>query len=271
MTVVCCDLDGVIWRGEEAIPGSARAVADLRAAGLPVTFLTNNSSATLSDYVAKLGRMGIDADPADIGSSAQAAALLLADTVPAGSRVLVCAGAGVREALAANGFEPVDAEPADAVVVGWHREFDFERLTRAADVARRGAPFVATNTDSTYPVPGGFVPGAGALVAAVETAASATAVVAGKPEAPTVALVRRRWGRAGVIVGDRPSTDGALARALEWPFALVLTGVAGSPGGEPVPDPAPPFVAADLAALAPALARALVRADAISVEADPLP
>ena len=145
MTVVCCDLDGVIWRGEEAIPGSARAVAELRAAGLLVTFLTNNSSATLADYVSKLGRMGIDAEPDVIGTSAQAAALLLADTVPAGSRVLVCAGAGVREALTGQGFEPVDDGPADAVVVGWHREFDFERLTRAADVARRGAPFVATN------------------------------------------------------------------------------------------------------------------------------
>lgn len=271
MTVVCCDLDGVIWRGEEAIPGSARAVADLRAAGLRVTFLTNNSSATVADYVAKLGRVGIDADPDVIGTSAQAAALLLADTLPAGSRVLVCAGAGVGEALVANGFEPVDDGAADAVVVGWHREFDFERLTRAADVARSGARFVATNADSTYPVPGGFVPGAGALLAAVQTASGATAEIAGKPEPPTVALVRRRWGPRGVVVGDRPSTDGALARALDWPFALVLSGVAGSVGGEPVPDPPPPFVAADFAALAPALVMTFAGANAISVEADPLP
>ena len=265
--VVCCDLDGVIWRGDEPIPGSAAAVAELRAAGLGVSFVTNNSSATVADYIAKLDRVGIAAGPDDIGSSAQAAALLLADRLPAGSRVLVCAGAGVREALAEQGFDAVDAEPADAVVVGFHREFDFDRLVRAADVARNGGLFVATNSDSTYPVPGGFLPGAGALVAAVATASSAVAVVAGKPEAPTVALVRRRWGDTGVVVGDRPSTDGALAENLGWPFALVLSGVAGSAGGEPVPDPPPPFLGADLATLVPAL----VAAFAISVEADPLP
>jgi 4-nitrophenyl phosphatase len=265
--VVCCDLDGVIWRGDEPIRGSAGAITELRAAGLTVGFLTNNSSATVADYIAKLGGMGIDATPEHIGTSAQAAALLLADDLPAGSRVLACAGAGVREALAAHGFEVVDAGPADAVVVGWHREFDFERLTRAADVARSGARFVATNADPTYPTAAGLVPGAGSLVAAVATASGTTPRFAGKPEPPTVALVRRRWGTTGVVVGDRPSTDGALARALEWPFALVLSGVAGSPGEEPVPDPPPPFLGADFATLVPALVAAL----AINVAPDALP
>ena len=92
----------------------------------------------------------------------------------------------------------------------------------------RGARFVATNLDPTYPVAGGLVPGAGALVAAVSTASGTRPEVAGKPEAAMVALVHARWGTTGVVVGDRPSTDGALAVALEWPFALVLSGVAGS-------------------------------------------
>jgi 4-nitrophenyl phosphatase len=155
--------------------------------------------------------------------------------------------------LRAAGFEVVEAAPAAAVVVGWHREFDFDRLTRAAEAIRAGACFVATNTDATYPVAGGLVPGAGALVAAVATASGATPEVAGKPAAPTVALVRARLGDHGIVVGDRPSTDGALATALGWPFALVLSGVAGSPGEEPIPDPPPEFVAADLAAAVPAL------------------
>lgn len=251
--VICCDLDGVVWRGEVPIPGSAAAIARLRAGGCRVAFLTNNSSGRVADYVAKLAVAGVDADPDDVLTSAQAAVGLLRERVPAGARVLACAGPGVVEALTDAGFEVVDAAPAAAVVVGWHREFDFDGLTRAADAIRAGACFVATNTDPTYPVVGGLVPGAGALVAAVATASGAAAEVAGKPAAATVALVRERLGDHGIVVGDRPSTDGALAAALGWPFALVLSGVAGSPGEEPIPDPPPPVVAADLAAAVPAL------------------
>ena len=135
------------------------------------------------------------------------------------------------------------------MVVGFHRDFDFDGLTRAADAVRAGARFVATNLDPTYPIPGGMVPGAGALAAAVATAAGRTPEVAGKPERPMADLVRgalRRPRASSWATG--PSTDGAFAAALGWPFALVLSGVAGSAGGEPVPDPPPPFVAADLAA-----------------------
>jgi glycerol 3-phosphatase-2 len=255
--IVCCDLDGVVWRGEEAIPGSSAAVDRLRDAGLRVAFLTNNSSGRVEDYLEKLRRVGVGAEARDVCTSAQAAAALLAGSLPRGARVLACAGAGVVQALEECDFNVVDRDPADAVVVGWHREFDFERLTRAADAVRAGARFVATNVDPTYPIPGGLMPGAGALVAAVATAGGAQPEVAGKPEAATVALVRQRFGSVGVVVGDRPSTDGALASALGWPFALVLSGVAGSHGEEPIPDPSPPFLAADLAELAPQLVNAL--------------
>jgi HAD superfamily hydrolase (TIGR01450 family) len=258
--IVCCDLDGVVWRGDEAIPGSAGAVNELRAAGLRVSFLTNNSSGRVADYVAKLRRIGIDAEPADVGTSAQAAAVLLGRSLAPGARVLACAGPGVVEAMEAAGFAVVDRGPADAVVVGWHREFDFERLRRASDAVRAGARFIATNVDPTYPTADGLVPGAGALVAAVATASGVRADVAGKPEPATVALVRQRFGTTGVVVGDRPSTDGALAHALSWPFALVLSGVAGTHGEEPVPEPPPPFVAADLARLAPELVTAYAHA-----------
>ena len=137
----------------------------------------------------------------------------------------MCGGPGVREALADAGLEAVDDGPAEAVVVGFHRDFDYDALDRASRAVREGARFVATNLDATYPVPGGLIPGAGALVAAVATAAGATPEVAGKPESPTVGIIRERYGDLGVVVGDRPSTDGALATALGWPFALVLSGV----------------------------------------------
>jgi 4-nitrophenyl phosphatase len=258
--VVACDLDGVVWRGDEAIAPAAAGIAALRDAGLCVAFVSNNSNSPVGDVVAKLDRMGVPATADEVVTSATAAAWLLAQSLTAGARVLACAGPGVREALAAHGLVAVDEGPADAVVVGFHREFDYAELDRTSAAVRAGARFIATNLDATYPVPGGLIPGAGSLVAAVATAAGSTPEVAGKPAAPTVGLIRERFGTTGVVVGDRPSTDGALADAIGWPFALVLSGVTAAvapPGGEAIPDPAPPFVGADLGALAPALIASL--------------
>jgi len=255
--VVCCDLDGVIWRGDEPVPGAAAAVERMRAAGLLVGFMSNNSSHPVGDVVAKLGRCGIDADPAHVLTSALAAADLLTTSLEPGARVLVCGGPGVVEALTANGFEPVTDGPAEAVVVGLNRAFDYDVLERTARAVRDGARFVATNLDATYPVSGGLLPGAGSLVAAVRTAGGRDPEVAGKPFAPSAEMVHQRLGRRGVMVGDRPTTDGDFADRLGWPFALVLSGVAShtpGPGEEPVPDPPPPFLGADLDALADRIA-----------------
>jgi glycerol 3-phosphatase-2 len=254
--VVCCDLDGVLWRGEDAIPGAAAGVGTLRDAGLRVVFVSNNSGRPVGDVVDRLGVLGVRAVPDDVLTSAEAAASLLARDLAPGSRVFACAGQGVVEALEAVHLVPVRDGPAEAVVVGIHTGFDYDELDRASRLVRDGARLIAANLDATYPVGGGLLPGSGAIVAAVATASGATPEVAGKPEPATVALVRERWGDTGVVVGDRPSSDGALATALGWPFALVLSGVTGSPvppGGEAIPDPPPPFVAADLGSLAPEL------------------
>ena len=256
--VVCCDLDGVIWRGETPITGSAAAVASLHQHGVRVTFLTNNSSLRVADYVEKLRGFGVDCAPDDIATSAQAAALLATEILPRHAKVLPCAGPGVVDALTDAEFEIVDdPKQAVAVVVGFTRDFDFDLLTRASDAVRGGAVYIATNEDATYPVPGGFLPGAGSLVAAVSAASGREPEVAGKPHPYTVQLVHERFGAHGIMVGDRPSTDGALAAELGWPFALVLSGVAGSEGGEEIPDPPPPFVAPDLAHLVPDLVHAI--------------
>jgi 4-nitrophenyl phosphatase len=259
--LICCDLDGVVWRGDEPIPGAADGIEVLRSAGMRVVFLTNNSSGRPGDVVAKLEKHGVPTPPADIASSAQAAAAYLGHSLAAGSTVLACAGPGVVDALTECGFNVVDASDsyggsADAVVVGWHQNFDFERMRRAADVARSGARFVATNLDPTYPGATGLLPGAGSIVAAVATAAGRTPEVAGKPEAPMATLVRERYGTAAVMIGDRISTDGDFATALGCPFALVLSGIVGTDGEEAMPDPPPHFVAEDLGALAPQLVSA---------------
>jgi HAD superfamily hydrolase (TIGR01450 family) len=254
MAVVVCDLDGVMWRGDQPVGGSADAVARLRAAGLRVGFVTNNSSATIGQYVDRLDGMGVPTEPDDVLSSATAAAHLVARRHRAGARVLVCAGPGVVEALEDAGFDVVPDGEAEAVVVGWHDTFDFSEMTGAARTIRGGAELVATNLDPTYPTPDGFVAGNGSIVAGIATAAGVAPIVAGKPEPPMAELVHERFGHHGVMVGDRPSTDGATAAALGWPFALVLSGIAGD-GEEPIPDPPPAFVGDDLAAVVPDLVK----------------
>jgi 4-nitrophenyl phosphatase len=237
------DLDGVVWLADTPIRGAPEAVARLRSRGERVVFLTNNSSRTVGDYVKKLDGMGIPTEPDDVLTSAQAAARLLEP----GTTALLCAGPGVAEALEARGVCVVRHGRADAVVVGWHKDFDFDRLAAATAAVHGGARVVGTNEDATYPTPEGPLPGGGALLAAVATAGGVAPTVAGKPHQPMADLVAERVGAVEVMVGDRPSTDGLFAGRLGARFALVLSGVT-SPFDLPV-EPTPDEVAADLAAL----------------------
>lgn len=244
------DLDGVVWLGEQAIDGAAGAIARLRASGERVLFCTNNSYETVSERERMLERLGVEATGAVV-TSAQAAATL----VEPAQRVLVCGGPGVREAIERRGATAVEpnVDPhaggtVDAVVVGWHRDFDYVRMQAAATAVLQGARLIATNDDRTYPTPGGPVPGAGAITASIEYATGVRAEVAGKPHRPMVDLVRTLAGDRGVMVGDRPETDGAFARALGYQFALVLTGVTVDAAGVAPP---PDLVAPSLADLVP--------------------
>jgi HAD superfamily hydrolase (TIGR01450 family) len=240
------DLDGVVWRGDEALPGATSAIERLRARGHRVVFLTNNSAPTLAEYVDKLGRLGVATEESDVVTSAQAAATLLGS----GERALICAGDGVAEAMRARGVVTVREGNADAVVVGWHRDFDFEGLTRAFLAVIGGARLIGTNDDPTYPTPDGLLPGGGAILAAVATASGVAPTIAGKPHEPMASLVVERLGgdvAGSVLVGDRPSTDGLMARRLGVRFGLVLSGVTAADDLPVVP--APDVVAPDLAQL----------------------
>ena len=243
---IICDLDGVIWLADAAIPGSADAVARLRQAGHRVVFVTNFSFGLPSEIEEKLATHGIAA-VGEVVTSAQAAVAL----VRAGERVQVCAGPGVRSEVERRGAIVVDRKaPADAVIVGFHRTFDYDAMRWAATAVRQGARLIGTNDDATYPTPGGPIPGGGAILASVATGAGVAPVVAGKPYAPMADLVRELLGPlpAGTImVGDRPDTDGRFARSLGCRFGLVHTGVIRP--GERV-EPVPELEAADLAALA---------------------
>lgn len=244
--VVLCDLDGVVWLAHQPIAGSVQGIARLRAHGHRVLFVTNNSGTRLEVQEATLEQIGIPAR-GDVLTSAQAAARLL---VP-GERALVCGGEGVVQALQERGVEPCFDGDADAVVVGFHRTFDFEGLARAARAVQRGARLIGTNDDATYPTPDGPIPGGGSILAAVETACGLKAQVAGKPYAPMAALVIAEVGeaaaRSAVMVGDRPSTDGQFAVTLGCGYAHVWSGV--TPRGTVI-EPRPDVEADDLAAVA---------------------
>jgi 4-nitrophenyl phosphatase len=208
-SVVLCDLDGVVWLAHEPISGSVEAVARLRQAGTRVVFVTNNSFSTLDQQVNALGSIGIPAE-GDVVTSAMAAA----SVVTAGSRVLVCGGA---------------AGPFDSVVVGFHREFDFEVLSDALTAVRAGAALIGSNSDPNYPTPQGPIPGGGSILAAIEKATGVVARVTGKPHQPMADLVRTMCPGVAVdsmvMVGDLPETDGRFARTLGCRYGLVLSGM----------------------------------------------
>lgn len=246
--VVICDLDGVVWLAHNPIPGSVEAIAALRVHGSRVLFATNNSAPTLAEHEAVLAAIGVPA-AGDVVTSAQAAARL----IQAGEAVAYCGGPGIAEAIAARGAEPIpirQATTADTVVVGLASDFDYPMLERASTLIRDGARFVATNDDATYPTERGPIPGGGAIVAAVSTAAGVAPTIAGKPHAPMADLVQSMVpgidADAMVMVGDRPSTDGRFATALGCRYAQVRSGV--TPAGVRV-DPTPAIDVADLAAV----------------------
>lgn len=243
--MVLCDLDGVIWLSHQPIPGSVDAIASLRAAGHRVLFVTNNSSARVDVQEAALLAIGIPAT-GDVLTSANAAALL----IEPGERVLVCGGEGVVEAVVGRGavVVGVGTEHADAVVVGFHRTFDYEAMLHASRAVRNGARLIGTNDDATYPTPDGPIPGGGAILASIVTASGVAPIVAGKPHEPMAALVRATIGesasRSAVMVGDRPETDGLMATTLGCRYAHVESGVT-PPGTHvtPVPDLIQPSLA----------------------------
>jgi glycerol-1-phosphatase len=227
------DLDGVVYRGNEAVPGAPEALARLRAAGRSVVFLTNNSARTPDQIVDKLSGLGVEARPEEMVTSAHALAALVSES-DGDLTAYVIGEDGLREALGAAGVEVVDGQPdrAGYVVVGWDRDLTYEDLRVASVLVGRGATLMATNADASYPAEGGELwPGAGAILAAVEIATGVSAEVAGKPHRPLFETALERAGtRRAAVIGDRIETDIAGARAAGLDGILVWTGASGPAG-----------------------------------------
>ena len=243
------DLDGVLYRGSESIPGAAEAVDRLRNLGKRVAFVTNNSSRTPEAVAEVLKAVGVQAHPDEVETSALATAdLLLARGV---AEAFVVGEEGLRQALGGVGIvlAAADAELSESVVIGWDRQADYAKLRTASLLVERGAWLVATNADASYPAPDGRWPGAGALLAVIETTTGIQAEVVGKPHPPILrsALARAGGGRP-LLIGDRLETDIAGAVALGWDSLLVLTGISHPDDlvGSPI---VPTFVGDDLSAL----------------------
>jgi HAD superfamily hydrolase (TIGR01450 family) len=251
--VALLDLDGVVYSGPQAIEGAPEALTRAREAGLRLAFVTNNASRSPSAVAEHLSRLGVPARAADVVTSAQAAATVIANRFPPGSAVLVAGSNGLRIALRERGMRPVSlaADRPVAVVQGFVPGINYELLAEAGVAVRDGAFYVATNSDSTLPTPRGPQPGNGSLLAVIITATGIQPVVAGKPETPLHAeAVARTGAERPLVVGDRLDTDieGAVRGGAD--SMLVLTGVTSPKGALLAPSgQRPTYVAADLRGL----------------------
>ncbi len=270
------DLDGVVYRGAEPVPGVAAVLADRARRGDDVVYVTNNSMHYRADYVTRLAGMGAPVSADRVVSSSRATALYLREHLPDVRRVLTVGARGLERELEDVGIEVVTAAAAaeraervdvdgyedagrpHAVVVGVDPGIDYLRLAAAADCIRGGARFIATNRDVTYPIERRLRPGAGAIVAAIATAAGREPEVSiGKP-APLLLIEAASAVGAqaedGVMIGDGILTDLAAARAVGARCILMLTGVTTQAALDALPaEEGPTAVAADATELAVAI------------------
>jgi glycerol-1-phosphatase len=251
--VALLDLDGVVYIGGAAIPGAAQALSKAGAAGMRLAYVTNNASRTPAAVAALLTHLGIPAAAEDVVTSAQAAARLLAERLPAGSPVLVIGGTGLRMALRERGLRPVStaADKPRAVVQGFAPDVSYSTLAEGGLAVRAGALFVASNADLTIPGRHGIAPGNGSLIQVITTATGVRPLVAGKPEPPLHReSVLRTGARHPLVVGDRLDTDIEGAHRAGTDSLLVLTGVT-RPADVVLAPPSqrPTYLAEDLAGL----------------------
>ena len=236
LRLVALDLDGVVWRGEELLPGAGEALVDVVGRGLDLRYVSNNSTAHRETVSERLAAAGLPAGPERVLTSGFACGRWLRERLPEGSRVMVVgeegllrelqeAGLAAKHALGVAG--KADAVPA-AVVVGMDRSFTYRSLAAAQAAVLAGALYVATNDDATFPTTDGLAPGAGAIVAAISAATQREPVLVGKPGlalAEVLATVTGIPAEETLFVGDRLTTDVAMAKEAGMTAALVLTGV----------------------------------------------
>ncbi len=222
------DLDGCVWVGDEATPGAPEAIAALRAGDRRVAFATNDPRGPTEDYVTRLWRIGVQASLRDVVTVGGAMQHLLADT-RSGRTAFVVGTPAMRRHVSDAGLRVLNgtdlASRAEVVIVAGTEDFVYDDLRSAALAVRRGADFLASGRDPTYPQPDGMWPGTGAILAAVETASERKAEIVGKPQPQLLLTALDRLGEGTtLVVGDRVDSDLAAAAAAGLDSALVMTG-----------------------------------------------
>ena len=219
------DMDGVIYRGSQLIPGADRFINHLLDNDIPFLFLTNNSQRTRRDVAKKLDRMGITVPESHVYTCAMATARFLAQQKPHGTAYVIGEG-GLLQALHLNGYAIVDHDP-DYVVVGEGRSFNFEMLETAVKMISRGAKLIATNMDPNCPTQDGLRPGCGAIVATLEAATGRKAFSVGKPSPIMMRAAQTELGLEAhetIMIGDTMETDILGGIQVGYRTILVLSG-----------------------------------------------
>ncbi len=244
------DMDGVLWRASDPIGNLPAIFAGITRRGWKVALATNNATRSIGMYVERMAGFGVTVEPWQIINSAQAVARLLKNRFPQGGPIYIIGERGLLEALQEQGFYPAD-EHVLAVAASMDRSLSYDKLRCATLLIRGGALFVATNPDRTFPTPDGLVPGAGAILAALETATDVAPLVCGKPAPEMYRMALERLGTAPehtLVVGDRLETDIAGAQVIGCRTALVLSGVSSETQGRQW-QPAVDWIGADLQTL----------------------
>jgi len=250
---ILLDLDGCVWVQDTCVAGSPEALAELRAAGKTISFLTNDARRSPEEYVRKLWALGLKASLEEIVTVGAAIQYELAGRLP-GATAYVIGSSAIFRHVAESGHLIVNgtdrATTADVVVVAGHDDLRFAELRDATQAVLAGAELLAAARDRTFPAADGLWPGTGAIVAALEYATERTARMVGKPDPAifTTALDRVGPGRA-VMIGDRLDSDLAGAAAAGIDGAIVLSGVTSREQAEAATNPAPVAIGADLRAL----------------------
>jgi 4-nitrophenyl phosphatase len=229
------DMDGVLWHRDRPVPGLQAFFRQLRLSGIGFVLATNNARNVATQYSDKLAGFGVEVPPEQILTSAEATSRYLRTSYPEGTRVYVVGDSGLRIALAENGFELLEGNGfvgaearADIVVVGFTPHFCYDQLASATYLINSGASFIGTNPDVTFPTEYGPLPGAGSMLAFLETATGVKPVVLGKPNAAIFEQALRILGGTQsdtVMVGDRLSTDIEGGHAAGLRTVLLLSGI----------------------------------------------
>jgi HAD superfamily hydrolase (TIGR01450 family) len=250
---VLLDLDGCVWVGEHLTRGAREAVAELRATGKGIAFVTNDSRRSPEEYVRKLWSLGLRASLEEVVTVGAAIQFVIADRA-IGRRAYVIGSSAIFRHVADAGARIVNGTEhetsAELVVVAGHDAFDFAELRTATRALLNGAEMIAADRDRTFPTEDGLSPGTGAIVAALEYASGSRAALIGKPEPQLfrTALDRLDGGRS-LVVGDRIDADLTGAAAAGLDAAIVLTGVSSRADAEAAEEPAPVAIADDLHSL----------------------